>query len=312
MVSGASFALLLLVVFYLIAGGLRRVLALIESNPLAIIAASSLIAVEEALKSTRFVIAAAALDKDLRRSSALKVHFASLGIGMITPAFSGSLPTQAAMLGDALKVGPSEAMAIALAVTFFDSVVPAVVTAIASTLLMPYSLPLLLIAIGVILAWALILGAPLVDKAGEWVSRVARSGELREFIESESRKLRPYMFRVLRSSRAFTAMLAISVVSYLIEGLSVFIFTSGSLSAFGRDLVGLLMSYVGGNLPTPGGVGGVEYSLLLLLPREAVILWRVSYILVGAASLTLFVDAVRHYVSYSRLLRARSQEVSYG
>lgn len=304
--------LLLLVVFYLIAGGFRRVLTLVESNPLAIIVASSLIAVEEALKSTRFVIAAAALNKDLRRSSALKVHFASLGIGIITPAFSGSLPTQAAMLGDALQVGPSEAMAIALSVTFFDSVVPAVVTAVASAFLMPYSLPLLLIAVGVIFVWALILGAPLVDRAGEWISRMARSDGLRDFIESESRKLRPYVFRVLRSSRAFAAMLAISISSYAIEGLSVFTFTRGSPFTFARDLVGLLMSYVGGNLPTPGGVGGVEYSLLLLLPREAVILWRVSYLLVGAASLTLFVDAVRRYVSYSRLLRAKSQEVSYG
>ena len=304
--------LLLLVVFYLIAGGFRRVLTLVESNPLAIIVASSLIAVEEALKSTRFVIAAAALNKDLRRSSALKVHFASLGIGIITPAFSGSLPTQAAMLGDALQVGPSEAMAIALSVTFFDSVVPAVVTAVASAFLMPYSLPLLLIAVGVIFAWALILGAPLVDRAGEWISRMARSDGLRDFIESESRKLRPYVFRVLRSSRAFAAMLAISISSYAIEGLSVFTFTRGSPFTFARDLVGLLMSYVGGNLPTPGGVGGVEYSLLLLLPREAVILWRVSYLLVGAASLTLFVDAIRRYVSYSRLLRAKSQEVSYG
>ena len=304
--------LLLLVVFYLIAGGFRRVLTLVESNPLAIIVASSLIAVEEALKSTRFVIAAAALNKDLRRSSALKVHFASLGIGIITPAFSGSLPTQAAMLGDALQVGPSEAMAIALSVTFFDSVVPAVVTAVASAFLMPYSLPLLLIAVGVIFVWALILGAPLVDRAGEWISRMARSDGLRDFIESESRKLRPYVFRVLRSSRAFAAMLAISISSYAIEGLSVFTFTRGSPFTFARDLVGLLMSYVGGNLPTPGGVGGVEYSLLLLLPREAVILWRVSYLLVGAASLTLFVDAVMRYVSYSRLLRAKSQEVSYG
>ena len=304
--------LLLLVVFYLIAGGFRRVLTLVESNPLAIIVASSLIAVEEALKSTRFVIAAAALNKDLRRSSALKVHFASLGIGIITPAFSGSLPTQAAMLGDALQVGPSEAMAIALSVTFFDSVVPAVVTAVASAFLMPYSLPLLLIAVGVIFAWALILGAPLVDRAGEWISRMARSDGLRDFIESESRKLRPYVFRVLRSSRAFAAMLAISISSYAIEGLSVFTFTRGSPFTFARDLVGLLMSYVGGNLPTPGGVGGVEYSLLLLLPREAVILWRMSYLLVGAASLTLFVDAIRRYVSYSRLLRAKSQEVSYG
>ncbi len=311
-ISGISLILLVLMVFYFIAGGLDKVFSLVASNPLAIVVASSLIALEEALKSTRFVIAARALNRNLGRKSAIKVHFASLAVGIITPAFSGALPTQAAMLGDTLRVGPSEAMAIAMSVTFFDSVFPALLTATASIVMMPYSLPLLLIAVGILFVWALILGAPLADKVGAWVSRAVGSQGLREFIEAESRDLRPHVMRVLGSLRAFAAMLVISVSSYMIECLSVFTFTRGSPLTFLRDFLGLLMSYVGGNLPTPGGVGGVEYSLLLLLPRGTVVLWRISYLLVGAASLSLFVDVIRHYVDYARQLRRRAQQASYG
>ncbi len=303
-----SLVVLVLAVFYLIVGSFARIGSLIAASYLEIVGASLLIALEEAVKSIRFTLAVRALGRKLRNLDAIRLHFASLAVGILTPAFSGALPTQAAMIGDILGVPPAEAIALAMSVSFFDTVIPSVVTIEASFMLFPYSVPLLLIAAGVVMLWALIIGGPVIDEVGHLIATYVGSPRVRGFIEDEAAGLRPRLTRVLGNSTVFTELLAVSVASYLIEGLSMFVLTGGRVAGYLRDVTAVLMSYVGGSLPTPGGVGGVEYSLVLIVPRGVVVLWRTSYLLVSATALMLLGDVVKHYIGYARFLARMVKE----
>jgi len=66
------------------AGSLQRALEVLAEDPLGVIIAAAIIASEEALKSTRFLIAARSRGKRLRPKDALKVHFAAFAVGILT------------------------------------------------------------------------------------------------------------------------------------------------------------------------------------------------------------------------------------
>ncbi|MGC9209868.1 MAG: lysylphosphatidylglycerol synthase domain-containing protein [Acidilobus sp.] len=298
-----SLLILVTLAFYLLAGSLREVLYLLLKNTVLIALASALIAGEELLKSQRYWASAKALGRPLRPSEAVKVHFASLGVGIVTPAFSGSLPTAASMLGDMLNLGPSEALGLALSVTFFDSVVPALASLIVAPFLLPYSLPIVLIAVGVLVAWSALLARGPFEKIAAVIKRASGLQSVRGLVVEELLRVDPYVRLVLSNRRALPLLLTTSLTSYLIEAYSINIVVGPGLLDYLRSLSALMLSYVGGNLPTPGGVMGVEYALALLIPKMAVVTWRASYLLVGLSALALANEVVRHYVGYSTKVR---------
>jgi len=75
---------LILVVLHFLLGSLQRALEVLAEDPLGVIIAAAIIASEEALKSTRFLIAARSRGKRLRPKDALKVHFAAFAVGILT------------------------------------------------------------------------------------------------------------------------------------------------------------------------------------------------------------------------------------
>ncbi|MGC9071569.1 MAG: lysylphosphatidylglycerol synthase domain-containing protein [Acidilobus sp.] len=295
---------LILAIFYILTGSLSEIGFLLASHPLQITFASGLLAVEEAIKSQRFREAARAFGRKIKPSQALKLHFASFGVGIITPAFSGGLPTMTAMLGDLLELSPSEALGIALSVTFFDSVIPAIVSMAISFTLLPFSVPIALMSVGVLLLWGVMLGSQWINCAVKRFAEVLDSDRVRRYIEGEASSLRPILLHILSKRGAFLTLFLISVISYILEASSILVLMEMDPTQYLQALGALMLSYVGGNLPTPGGVGGVEYALSLMIPRGVVVMWRVSYFLVGLAALVLLRDVVAHYIGYTRKIRA--------
>jgi uncharacterized protein (TIRG00374 family) len=289
---------LILIVFHFLLGSLQRALEVLAEDPLGVIIASAIIASEEALKSTRFLIAARSRGERLRPKDALKVHFAAFAVGIVTPAFSGALPTAAAMLGDILNISPSESLSVAAAVSFFDSMIPSMLTITVFPFLGFYSIPLVLIALAIILTWITVLSNEFERALVGLISR-AGQGRVASYIKAEALRLRPALLNLLRDRDALALLTTVSLVSYFLEGVSLYVITGGRLLRYIYDVVALLVSYVGGNVPTPGGVGGVEYGLSLLISRGDVVRWRVAYLSVGAVSLSLVGVIARSYVSYA-------------
>ena len=79
---------LILVVLHFLLESLQRALGVLAEDPLGVIIAAAIIASEEALKSTRFLIAARSRGKRLRPKDALKVHFAAFALTS-SPALKG-------------------------------------------------------------------------------------------------------------------------------------------------------------------------------------------------------------------------------
>ena len=264
---------LLLAVLVLVEGSLVRVANIIKDN-LAVIALSSLlIAGEEALKSTRFVVLSRASGKRLTIRSALEIHFSSLAIGALTPAFSGSVPTATAMIGDRLEIDVGEALSLALGVSFFDSAIPALAVVAISWMHLPESALALLISVAVLLAWAVAFNKRALGAMTSLLRFLARGG-LVKAVEEEANRFREAFLKLTYNRRALAAVALISVASYIVESISVLILVPGRSIGLLRAFEALMLSYVGGNLPTPGGEGGVEYGLSILVPRATVVMWR--------------------------------------
>ena len=291
---------LLLAVFTLIEGSLARALSVIKDNLALVALSSTLIASEEALKSTRFLVLSRASGRKLKFSSALEIHFSSLAVGVLTPAFSGSVPTATAMIGDSLGLDIGEALSLALGVSFFDSAIPSLVVIAISWAYLPESALALLIALVVLMAWSIAFSKRALGLVASVLgAAVGRSG-LAVAIREEAERFRKAFARLTSDWKVFLLVASISIVAYFIESLSVLILAPnagpyGLLKAFEA----LMLSYVGGNLPTPGGEGGVEYGLAIILPRAAVVLWRVSYLIVALTPLLIINKIVRSYLRYA-------------
>jgi len=176
--------------------------------------------------------------------------------------------------------------------------IPSMLTIAVSPFLGLYSIPLVLIALAIIATWITVLSNEFERALVGLISRVGQ-GRVASYIKAEALRLRPALLNLLRDRDAFALLTTVSLISYFLEGVSLYVITGGRLLRYIYDVVALLVSYVGGNVPTPGGVGGVEYGLSLLISRGDVVRWRVAYLSVGAASLSLVGVIARSYVSYA-------------
>lgn len=291
---------LLLAVLTLIEGSLVRAISIIKDH-LALVALSSLlIAGEETIKSTRFVILSRASGRRLKFSSAVEIHFSSLAVGVLTPAFSGSVPTATALIGDRLKLDVGEALSLALGVSFFDSVIPALAVVAVSWMYLPESALALLISAAVLAAWSIAFSERALSLVASLLSSLAGGGGLAAAIREEAERFRRAFAGLTSNWKVLLAVALVSMASYVVESFSLLILLPGAgLRGLLRAFEALMLSYVGGNLPTPGGEGGVEYGLAIVLPRAAVVLWRVSYLIVALAPLLIINRIVRGYLSYA-------------
>lgn len=295
------FALLVLAIFNIVGGGLEHVVYYLSRSYDAVLIAAAIIFLEESLKSVRFVIAARSRGLRLSPLRAWEAHFSSLFIGMLTPAFSGAIPTATAIIGSATGAPPPEALSVALSATFIDSVVPAAVSLYFAWSLMPRSVVVLLISITIIVIWAMVISRRLTTWFLSEVSRRLNSNAAR-LIEGEIENMRDSLSHIIASRRSMIPMLLVSAASYIIEAFSIYVLTLGGLHGFLIDLEALMMSYVGGNVPTPGGEGGVEYSLALVLKGVDAVLWRTAYIIVAMVPIVLLGKIVSEYVDYGSLV----------
>lgn len=295
------FLLLVLAIFNIMGGGLEHVAYYLSRNYDLVLTAAAIIFFEESLKSVRFVIAARSRGLRLSPLRAWEAHFSSLFIGMLTPAFSGAIPTATAIIGSATGATPSEALSVALSATFIDSVVPAALSLYFAWGLLPRSVVVLLISITIIVVWAMIISKRLTAWLLLEISKRLNSN-IASLIEEEIENMRDSLSHIISSRSSIIPMLLVSVASYIIEAMSIYVLTLGGFHGFLVDFEALMMSYVGGNVPTPGGEGGVEYSLALLLKGVDAVLWRTAYIVVAIAPIVLLGRIVSGYVDYGSLV----------
>jgi len=296
-VAVAYFVALVLIVFEVIGGGLKNIIYYVSGRYVLLLAAALVIFAEESLKSLRFVVAARLRGYRLSPFRALEAHFSSLFVGVLTPAFSGAVPTAAAVIGDSTRAPPSDALSIAMAATFADSMLPALASIYFALPEVPRSAIVVVIAVLVIVTWAVVLSSSLLERVMGGLAKFMGSSAA-SLVREETESFRRSLEGIVTSRRTVTLIVLISVTSYVIEALSLLVITRGGLAGFVRDFGALMMSYVGGNLPTPGGEVGVEYSLSLLLSGREAVLWRVAYIIVAMVPAVLISKIISSYVDY--------------
>lgn len=282
---------LLLVTLKALGLGLRGLAYEIEEHPTQLALAVSLLLTGEILKSYRLVVAARVRGYRLGWPKALKAHLFGLFVGVLTPAYSGAAPTVASFVGNELTIPPSEALSIALSETLMDSMIPAALGLAISLMALPRALLPLILSILVIAAWAAAL--TLGPRAAEG------EGSVRGFLRDQYVRLTSSMRAIVRSQEA-RYLLALTLTAYLIETLSVIALIGSEKILLAFEA--LMLSYVGGNVPTPGGEMGVEYSMASLLGRHYVILWRLSYLIVALIPAPALNAMVSSYMDYGRFV----------
>ncbi len=122
---------------------------------------------------------------------------------------------------------------------------------------------------------------------------------MRGFLRDQYVRLTSSMRAIVRSQEA-RYLLALTLTAYLIETLSVIALIGSEKILLAFEA--LMLSYVGGNVPTPGGEMGVEYSMASLLGRHYVILWRLSYLIVALIPAPALNAMVSSYMDYGRFV----------
>ncbi len=291
--------ILLFSILSIIGKGLRSIISDVRDNYVLVAEAAALIFLGELIKSQRFVVAARAKGVRLSRATAVEAHFSGLFIGMLTPAFSGAAPTVSSIIGSKEGLDPMGALSIALSAAFMDSAIPALAAIVIIITTSHWNVLVLLISIIVIMLWAVALGSPLAQALNSSISREHVRQAIKVIVD-QAATLQSSLKSILSSRRSSGLMVALTVASYLVETMSVV----AVLRAWGfpgvvfQGFEALMLSYVGGNFPTPGGEFGVEYSMLTILSGPAVVLWRVAYVIVAMAPAVIIGKVISSYIDY--------------
>ncbi len=269
----------------------------------------------DAVRAVRLMVMARLEGSRVGFSSAMVSRLVGRFFGILTPAYTGATPARAATLAALESMEPGRAFALAALESVYDSFVPVAFTVVLTLPLLPSTILPLLVSLFILVMWIGGLGWARTKSFARIVSRAVKSERLRCYI-LEQREL---FFRVLsRGARPPNAApaLALTIASHAIETLSVLVIVHGGLEGVSSSGVhALVLSFLALEVthvmimaPTPGGAILFEYGLAGFLPAEAVVHWRIVYVLYSllpGGILLILAGRLREYA-------ARLEEVEPG
>ena len=286
-----------------------------------------LLLVSETVKAYRLYYISNILGEPVSFSSTLITRFVGNTAGLLTPGNLGAEPVRVLTLASLNGVKIEKLAAAGVLESFYDIVVAVAISLAASMVLLPASLPVLIVSVVIMALWIAGLTG-LVYREGFW-KKVAKGISERLPEKYRGQVLSRYKDFTLAvttglNPRANVVCFSLTIASFFLIALS-FIPLAGIIENGGGagvfyevvDFVsGYSMSFVMSFLPTPGGSGFFEYGLGVAMEKELALAWRMVFIifsLTPTALILLFGVRIRKTVigNLKKSLGGESNQPSY-
>lgn len=218
---------------------------------------------------------------------AILARLGGMFIAFITPFYAGGEPVRIyALKKNGLGWGKS--FEVVILEVIFDVYVHNTLTltllAFTNDAFKPVFVPILLVSIATLAFWSiptliLLVG---VEKLGRTIEKLglSKTRTIKELIRAVKGVKGESSLKNMRSVVTCLFLTIISTISGFLSLHFSLLAVDASVTTL-KSLRAYAYSMSMGSIPTPGGVGGVEYALLTLIPVKAVVAWRiVSYYLI--------------------------------
>ena len=291
-------------------GPSKLVRELAKIDPWALAASAGLLLLVECVKALRLCILAGKGVKGFR--ACLLARLLGRAAANITPAGVGGLPTRTAVLASEARLELGKAFGASTGETLADNTI-AIAILIAGALLGVMNPVVLALAVLIALLWVagILVGAH--ERTIGTLYRLLRvSGRRRCGLERERRAALEALSILLKPRRAL-AVYALTLLSHILEYVSVMVFTGAWLSwpLWLRSMMAVEAGYMMIFTPAPGGGGGVEYALVSYVGPRLALYWRVSYLIAALSPLALaytVYPSLRDYIGGYELEDACSEQ----
>jgi uncharacterized protein (TIRG00374 family) len=279
----AVLLIIMMAVFSIITENPIKVLYIIYKGNVLLLYSFLLIILSEIVKSFRlYYICNSSKRCKLNFIEAVEIQFNGFFAGTITPGNFGGVPTVAGLINKYTQSPMGEAFGISSLQSFFDGIIPSIISFILSLYYLPKSIGITIFSLSTIIFWILVFNVNIKNFFMKLISKIGKDS-LKQKVIYEIDKFQN-LLKIIGNKKLIINSIAITLIAYIIQIFSIKVLLENLDISFLNIFIALMFNYSMATFPTPAGEGGTEYGLSLLLPLNVVILWRLTYVLSGLLS----------------------------
>ncbi|MFP3229880.1 MAG: lysylphosphatidylglycerol synthase transmembrane domain-containing protein [Caldisphaera sp.] len=279
----AVLLIIMMAVFSIITENPIKVLYIIYKGNVLLLYSFLLIILSEIVKSFRlYYICNSSKRCKLNFIEAIEIQFNGFFAGTITPGNFGGVPTVAGLINKYTQSPMGEAFGISSLQSFFDGIIPSIISFILSLYYLPKSIGITIFSLSTIIFWILVFNVNIKNFFMKLISKIGKDS-LKQKVIYEIDKFQN-LLKIIGNKKLIINSIAITLIAYIIQIFSIKVLLENLDISFLNIFIALMFNYSMATFPTPAGEGGTEYGLSLLLPLNVVILWRLTYVLSGLLS----------------------------
>jgi len=279
----AVLLIIMMAVFSIITENPIKVLYIIYKGNVLLLYSFLLIILSEIVKSFRlYYICNSSKRCKLNFIEAVEIQFNGFFAGTITPGNFGGVPTVAGLINKYTQSPMGEAFGISSLQSFFDGIIPSIISFILSLYYLPKSIGITIFSLSTIIFWILVFNVNIKNFFMKLISKIGKDS-LKQKVIYEIDKFQN-LLKIIGNKKLIINSVAITLIAYIIQIFSIKVLLENLDISFLNIFIALMFNYSMATFPTPAGEGGTEYGLSLLLPLNVVILWRLTYVLSGLLS----------------------------
>jgi uncharacterized protein (TIRG00374 family) len=279
----AVLLIVMMAVFSIITENPIKVLYIIYKGNVLLLYSFLLIILSEIVKSFRlYYICNSSKRCKLNFIEAVEIEFNGFFAGTITPGNFGGVLTVAGLINKYTQSPMGEAFGISSLQSFFDGIIPSIISFILSLYYLPKSIGITIFSLSTIIFWILVFNVNIKNFFMKLISKIGKDS-LKQKVIYEIDKFQN-LLKIIGNKKLIINSIAITLIAYIIQIFSIKVLLENLDISFLNIFIALMFNYSMATFPTPAGEGGTEYGLSLLLPLNVVILWRLTYVLSGLLS----------------------------
>lgn len=286
---------LMMAIFSILSGGFFKAIIILSQGGYGLLYSLILIFASEIVKSLRYYFLAKRNGYKLKLKNSIIVQLTGFFGGIITPANLGGIASGASVLASYTNISLGEALGYASIQSFYDGIIPALISLTISLYYLPESILAFLISIAIITIWIAAFNKRVKDSLILLTRKILRN-KYSDNLEKEINLFQSSLKIIKKDLLLSFSLFLITIVSYLIQIISIFVLflKFNFLTLF----ISLMFYYVMASFPTPGGEGGVEYGLSITLPMHIVIEWRTVYVISALLSGLILPISIKRMKNY--------------
>jgi uncharacterized protein (TIRG00374 family) len=279
----AVLLIIMMAVFSIITENPIKVLYIIYKGNVLLLYSFLLIILSEIVKSFRlYYICNSSKRCKLNFIEAVEIEFNGFFAGTITPGNFGGVLTVAGLINKYTQSPMGEAFGISSLQSFFDGIIPSIISFILSLYYLPKSIGITIFSLSTIIFWILVFNVNIKNFFMKLISKIGKDS-LKQKVIYEIDKFQN-LLKIIGNKKLIINSIVITLIAYIIQIFSIKVLLENLDISFLNIFIALMFNYSMATFPTPAGEGGTEYGLSLLLSLNVVILWRLTYVLSGLLS----------------------------